>query len=639
MQPVLSQLKFLLSALIIFGAQRSACGQGTVFCASKRSEYITTIAKYVSWPKHTSENTFTISLLGDSSMLAELVPHLLAADIKGKKPLVQIIAGLEQLPYSDLIYFNQRDSIEISKVYEHPNSVHALLVTENYPFHRSMYNFMVIDGKRKFETNSHRLEARGFSTDPLFAAMAVKNEADWEELYLLSEYELERERQTIRSQKLLLAEQEIQIAKQIEIQAQLSLHIELQQGNIEKQMEQLAALNLQIRSSSDALSESHKQLAEKEAEMEKRKALIIAQKKEAMLWDQRTREQRIQLHELDQMIRQQQGVMSVQTDAIERQKLVIWLFAMLSVLVIVSAYYIYKAYRIKKRSNSKLQEKNEEIILQNSEITRQRDKITEQKEEITDSLQYASKIQAAILPPLSCLEQAAKHSFILYRPRDIVSGDFYWLSPHGKYLYICAADCTGHGVPGAFMSMLGLTYLNEIVNAENILETDQICNQLREAIIKSINPEGGQQLRKDGMDLAICRIDRSCGMLQFSGAYNSACIARNGQIISLKADKMPIGLSDLKDKPFSKEEFQLQEADCIYLYSDGYPDQFGGPKGKKFMSKQLKQLLADISGKEPEEQHSALEYAIDSWMQGHEQIDDIVVIGIKAGKWAFGPTT
>lgn len=285
----------------------------------------------------------------------------------------------------------------------------------------------------------------------------------------------------------------------------------------------------------------------------------------------------------------------------------------------------------------------EEIMQQKEEIEAQRDEIGEQKKivdeknkDITDSINYAKNIQNAILPTLSLIKKSFPDTFVLFKPRDIVSGDFYWYNENENFSFFAAVDCTGHGVPGAFMSMLGFAFLNEIVNKENISDPAIVLNKLREQIVKSLHQEGRLNDSKDGMDIVLLMLDKKTKLVQFAGANNPLYLIRNSELIEYKGDKMPIAYH-LRMDSFTKQDLQLESGDSLYLFSDGFADQFGGPKGKKFMYKKLKEILLETQDHSMEEQKQLLDKAIEEWMNytnpetGHpySQIDDILIIGVR----------
>jgi tetratricopeptide (TPR) repeat protein len=265
----------------------------------------------------------------------------------------------------------------------------------------------------------------------------------------------------------------------------------------------------------------------------------------------------------------------------------------------------------------------------NVELANKNDLITEQKKEITDSIHYASLIQTAVMPAQSYLEQFLPGSFIYFHPRDIVSGDFYWINEKAGKLVIAAADCTGHGVPGAFMSMMGIALLNSTVLESEDLHADEILNELRFQIIDSLHQTGRAGENKDGMDLALYILDHSNLTLEFAGANNPLYIVRNNELIETKADRMPIGIHERANIPFTKHEIALQKGDMIYSFSDGYHDQFGGENNKKFLSANFKKLLLRIYTESASVQSKVLDETIKEWMKNTYQVDDMLVIGVK----------
>jgi len=307
------------------------------------------------------------------------------------------------------------------------------------------------------------------------------------------------------------------------------------------------------------------------------------------------------------------------------------------VLAITLAYVIYGGYKRKKELNEILSQQKEEIEAQRDEIetqrdmaTQQRDEIGRQKQIITDSIEYARRIQHAILPQKNMLDEILNEHFLFYRPKNIVSGDFYWVSKINEKTFIVASDCTGHGVPGAFMSMLGTAFLNEIIKKNGTQKPDDILNQLRRNVIESLHQKHGFRGSKEGMDLALCIIDQQDNTLSFAGAYNPAWIVRDNKLIELKADKMPIGIHAVKaDKDFSQQQIPLLQGDMLYLFSDGYTDQFGGSQGFKFHKKNFKSMLISIAEKPAEEQYKFIETTFDEWKGDRPQLDDVLVMGIR----------
>lgn len=267
--------------------------------------------------------------------------------------------------------------------------------------------------------------------------------------------------------------------------------------------------------------------------------------------------------------------------------------------------------------------------LKNVELKKAYDEIEEKNMEITDSIRYAKRIQDAVLPPEEVFSEFMPEHFILYRPRDIVSGDFYWMTEKDHFTVVVVADCTGHGIPGAFMSMLGVSFLNDIVGRMENLQANMILEQLRSQMIESLHQTGKEGEAKDGMDMSLCIFDHETKKLQFSGAFNPIYHVRKGKLTELKADRMPIAIHWKIDAEFTNQEIEIREGDTIYMFSDGYADQFGGPEGKKFRYKPLKDLLLSLQDKPMDEQEIILEDNFDEWKGALPQVDDVILMGLK----------
>ncbi|MFM2017304.1 MAG: hypothetical protein RL007_960 [Bacteroidota bacterium] len=263
-----------------------------------------------------------------------------------------------------------------------------------------------------------------------------------------------------------------------------------------------------------------------------------------------------------------------------------------------------------------------------SQLESQHLQITEKNKEILDSITYAERIQKTILPGSILLQDELKDYFVWYQPRDIVSGDFYWATKTENRFYLTIADSTGHGVPGAFMSLLNSNFLNEAITEKRIFSTDAILNYIRERLIAALTIEGSSESAQDGMDCVLLMFDRSNSVVEFSGANNSLILFRNGVMQEFEGDRMPVGRS-LKTDSFKATKIHLQKGDVLYAFTDGYSDQFGGPSGKKFKRKQLLELLSSIHSLPMKEQNVLLSEKFHSWKGELEQLDDILIAGIR----------
>lgn len=292
-------------------------------------------------------------------------------------------------------------------------------------------------------------------------------------------------------------------------------------------------------------------------------------------------------------------------------------------LVLLLAFFIYNGYHQKKNANELLEEKN-------SLIENQKKLVDEKNIKITDSINYAKRIQQAILPSREMIEFLIPESFVFFKPKAIVSGDFYWIHPvDDNKVLLAVADCTGHGVPGALMSIMGFNLLEQIVKEHFIQEPAKILNDLSNKITESLRQKDEFGSVKDGMDIALCKIDFQNLELEFSGAHNSLYLIRNGKLNEIKADRRSVGVSSSKPGLFSNHKLKLEKGDCLYIFSDGFADQKGGMKNEKFFYKPFRELLIKNHQMEMVEQERILENVISEWKSDKEQIDDMLVIGLR----------
>ncbi len=307
---------------------------------------------------------------------------------------------------------------------------------------------------------------------------------------------------------------------------------------------------------------------------------------------------------------------------LERRNIALSISVFIILIIGFLAVLAYRNYIVKKKQHHLLEIQRQEILTKNEEITKQ-------NEEITGSIRYAERIQKALFPPVERFSQLFPESFIFFKPRDIVSGDFYWISEKNNKIIVAAVDCTGHSVPGAFMSVLGITFLDEIVNKNNILTANEIINQLRDSIIKSFHQSEFSSQTKDGMDLALVVIDKKSMKMEYAGAYNPLILVRNSEATIYKADRKPAGFHDKFKDSFTNHVIDIRKDDRIYLSSDGYLDQFGGETAKKFLLNRFTELITKTSELPMNEQFLEIEQTFTKWKGTIDQVDDVVVLGIK----------
>jgi serine phosphatase RsbU (regulator of sigma subunit) len=284
-----------------------------------------------------------------------------------------------------------------------------------------------------------------------------------------------------------------------------------------------------------------------------------------------------------------------------------------------------------KNATEKSEAEAEIHRLKNVELKKAYSEIEEKNKSILDSIHYAKRIQGALLASEELLRKNLPEHFVLYKPKDIVSGDFYWAHAGKNGLFFFAVcDCTGHGVPGAFMSLLNSTFLNEAVIEKGLTDPAEILNEVRKQLITALNPEGSKEETRDGMDATIIAFDKKSMTLTFASANNPFLLIHNGELRSFSPDKFPVGVyPGYEEKPFTSQQLQLNAADCVYLVTDGYGDQFGGAQGKKFKLRKLKEVLTELHKLPMKEQQKILEERHQSWKGDLEQVDDILITGIR----------
>lgn len=282
---------------------------------------------------------------------------------------------------------------------------------------------------------------------------------------------------------------------------------------------------------------------------------------------------------------------------------------------------------------TKIEERTLEIQTKNQILEKQKNELDFKNRHITDSIKAAFKIQQAMLPSTETLQSVFPNHFVVFKPKDIVSGDFFWCKQTKDQIHFAAADCTGHGVPGALMSMLGITFLNDIVAAQNTKNPAEILFELRLKIKQLLNQDSNI-ISQDGMDIAFCSIDLNTNTLHYAGAFNPLYLIRKSnnnsfELIERKGDRMPIGVYPKDSAMFTNHEIQLQPCDSIYIFSDGYISQFGGDRGNRIQTKKFKEILMSFQTKSMSEQKNILEDFFVRWQKNIEQVDDVLVIGIR----------
>ncbi len=308
---------------------------------------------------------------------------------------------------------------------------------------------------------------------------------------------------------------------------------------------------------------------------------------------------------------------------LKNESFVKYIYGAVAIVLFIAVFFIFRSFRQKQKANLVLEDKNR-IIEQQKHI------VEEQNKDITDSIKYAERIQQAIFPPDKMWHAILPDSFVFFRPKDILSGDFYWVEQRGDLIFVAAADCTGHGVPGALMSIVNYNLLNKAVLEMNLTDPAEILNAVNNWLTLSLHQTYQESTVRDGMDISLCVINKKTSELTYSGANNPVYIFRNKELLQLNADKFPVG-AFVEDniQSFTNQKLQLGKGDTIYLFSDGYADQFGGPKGKKLKYINLKRYLTESYEMSMRDQERYIEAKFTDWKGNYEQIDDVLVIGIR----------
>ena len=606
-----------------------------------KSEYTVLLAGYFRWPAEAEIDTFRIGVLASESVYTQLSLKSEIQQLKDKPFRVVYFNRPGDLRPVDVLYVGQRRNKSVRKIYNRLTGKPVLLVTDScMDYASTMVNLlgMNLAGSKPFQINKNNIDKAGLevsskillvggSEDDLrdiYHELELEGDRMHEELDSLSTQLESKQRELVESEaELARSSREVDaLVREIEVQTgQLTLlsdSIDLKQLNLTEKIRLLASQEEKVRGREKEINALNEQIAGKEKEIEARSRTIEEQVDEIEIQSARMKEQ--------------QRILDNQKIQIERQKMVLWFFLILSVLILGLGFVSFRAYRIKIRANRILREKNRVIEDQKTSIQKQNEKIT-------DSIFYALTIQQAILPGPDELKKLFD-SFVLYLPKDIVSGDFYWFSMRGRSksggrsYYVAVVDCTGHGVPGGFLSMIGARTLDSIVNEQKTEQTDEILELMDKRIRQALNQQKSDN--DDGMDVCLCRLsypaeDSQNGevYMSFSGARRSLFMIRNGHEAEiLTGDRRTVGGKFFNPTPFSKSEVVLSRGDQIYLSSDGLMDQHS-PSREKFGTKRFIKFLNDHRRIGMVEQQEQLEEEIYRFMHPEIQRDDITIMGIK----------
>ena len=619
----------------------------------KQALQIFNFFKYTTWPNSDTITTFNIQVLGDSgdlvlNELKELADNL-EKTRKGKDLFFNInrVDDLDAINNPQILYFDESSDLKLDDVYTKLNGSPSLVVSKGYPFGKSMINFVEKDGELHYEINEKICEEAGLKLSLVLTMISIKSEKSWDSLLekmealadtddefikinkndlmiIINEQkrlliEIEANTKKLEKQKEVLKAQQLELSQKEALIANAKKEIDKQQALIAGQLKKIAIQQQNLALLNKNVLAKQNELVNQQNRLEQDKKKLLAIQEEYAQIEKNLTQKELLVKKQNKTIDAQGNEIITKDGTIEEQKSIIWLSAIFLIVVSILGALAYRSYRLKNKANAI-------VVKQRDEIEEQHQVLEEQHKEITDSINYAKRIQDAILPPLKLVKGYMPDSFILYKPKDIVAGDFYWMEGINNLIIFAAADCTGHGVPGAMVSVVCHNAMNRSVKEFMLVKPNEILDKTREIVMETF--EKSDEDVNDGMDIALCSINTESKKLNFSGANNGLYIVRNNEVTQIKPDKQPIG--NYKDaKPFTNHEYDLEKGDVIYAFSDGYPDQFGGPKGKKFMYKPFRSLLLDIHQKPMDEQHSILLQAFEDWRGDLEQIDDVCVIGVR----------
>lgn len=554
-----------------------------------KTAFIYNFTKYIYWPKEDLMTEFCICVIGSPVLSAEMDELASIAKFRNRLPIKVISCkSVGELKPCQMVIVDGSDAQDLWALYSKLRGKGVLMIAENLlDYKKAMVSFTEVDGKMKYILNKTKLDESNLVINDLLFKLSITKAGEWKSIFE-------------KFNSILKSKDNFVKVEKGELQQILNMY-----GSLEK--EKLSKESV-IHRLEDSVSTQVKLLEEKIAESKKIGDEITAQKRTLEIQQQKLNLQKEEL--------------IIQDTEITKQKFVIMVIATLSLIGMLLLVLTIRSNRQKRQANKQLFEKKAEIELQKHLLELK-------QEEILDSINYAKRIQTALMANDKLLSDNLPEFFVLFKPKDIVAGDFYWAAALPDSFIYATADSTGHGVPGAFMSLLNISKLNEAVRQKNITRPDLILNDVRKNIIAVLNPAGSAQESKDGMDAILCDIDLRKLKLRSAAANNSLCIIRGTETITVKADKMPVGKSHDDTRPFTLNETNLQKGDVIYTTTDGFGDQFGGEKGKKFKQIRLKELFAQIAHEPMAKQREILEVSFDDWKGELEQVDDVLIIGVR----------
>ena len=621
-----------------------------------KANFILNMAKFIEWEKEDTIERFRIGVLGGEEVYEALKNRSNDFLFKDKALDIIQLKRANETGSVHILYVGKRKERILSKAFEIALQEGVLIFSDSSStLEYSMVNLLELDMPgSQFEINKDNIEKAGLKVPPKLLYYGGSEE-DLRELYQSSEQKLSKVRQDLEQQTAALQKQreELELKKR-EIQAlsdeiaQQEAHLtamaaqaKAKQDSLDRKTALLQAQSQQIEAQQANIESQYAQLDQQKQEIEEGTAFLQRQKQEIEQQEEQIKKHESEILEHTQTLEQQNQEIEAQTLRIERQQSLLYLFVAFFALIAALVFFMLRAYHIKRQANRKLQEKNAAINRQKEEIQSQQEqlkiinrKIEKQNQDIKSSIHYALTIQQALLPSKAEMDKHFE-SFVLYRPKDIVSGDFYWMSEvipekgGHKKVFVAVGDCTGHGVPGAFLSMIGIKLLSSIVNERKQYDPRMILEMLNRGVQSALQQE--KKVSDDGMDIGLCCIEKAKGnklSVIYSGARRPLYYSSGQELNVLTGDRKTVGGRFFQEQVFTNRELLLDPGARLYLTSDGIADQ-NAPNRRKFGSKRLAALLRESLNLPLAEQKEVLENALDAFQQNEKQRDDISLLAIK----------
>lgn len=604
--------------------------------AKIKAVFLYNFTKYIDWPNFDSSEVFKIGIAENHLLFDELEKMAKVKRIGGTKFSVVQLNGITDINSSfQMIFVNDKKEYPLDKCYYAIGNHPILLVTDNYRDGASMLDFVVVGKRQKFTSNRSEIEKQGLEMTSTLESLSIK--ATTEKSYKRgpSNYVSSKKTKKITVETPKVSEKEVHYTEEqydsilVAMQVELRMEKDLSQEK-DKEITKLKT-NIYELEATITLKENELSIVKNQIEKQSKKLAAISDStiQKAKELQENIEKSKAALGNLKKI----KAELKESNAILENQKTINIVTIIVLVIIAILGGIAFKNYRTQKTQASIISKQKTIAESQRDEIQTQHQQLEEKNREITDSITYAKRIQEAILPPLKLVQSKLENSFILYIPKDIVAGDFYWMETTkndlGEELILfAAADCTGHGVPGAMVSVVCSNALNKSVNEFKLTKPNEILNKTRELVIQRF--EKSEEDVNDGMDIALCAFNPKSRKLEYAGAHNPLWIIRKNSkdVESIRANKQPIG-KHIDFTAFDNHSIQLNKGDSIYLFSDGYIDQFGGEKGKKLKSTNFKKLLLSLQSEEMSVQHQKLKQYFSKWRGKEEQLDDVCVIGLK----------